>query len=390
MANQSQAAGKPAREPRFLLGKFFVDADVVAEPEEPAKIVVAGMAEARIKKEYPEGYFKKAGAVLRSNFALLLKGALWFAPAALVFILVFLVAGPFFEEYVMGGGYNFMQGVGVGLHPGGDNIAQSVATLYRDVYQPFLMMLAGAGIIAAPFIAGLFYCAKRAYYQDFYKRVTRTFFMGFAKYWWKFLITATVGILIALAMGTALINQLTLEQTGDANAGSMAAVVLSFIFGAPLLLIPMVMMSLFTTYGLSLKDAFKDAIVIIVNNPFMTVICGVLSAAPLLLLMINNIFAIIICIAMLIVGFIYWAQCWVAMADRGMTKCKALKAYTDKKKLIALRDRKGGAKNAAKGGGKYEAKSATGAQQYPAQEKKNTPKQAPKPYVNPKKKKKKK
>lgn len=59
MANQSQAAGKPAREPRFLLGKFFVDADVVAEPEEPAKIVVAGMAEARIKKEYPEGYFKK-------------------------------------------------------------------------------------------------------------------------------------------------------------------------------------------------------------------------------------------------------------------------------------------------------------------------------------------
>ena len=170
----------------------------------------------------------------------------------------------------------------------------------------------------------------------------------------------------------------------------MAAVVLSFIFGAPLLLIPMVMMSLFTSYWLSLKDAFKDAIVLIVNNPFMTVICGVLSAAPLLLLMINNIFAIIICIAMLIVGFIYWAQCWVAMADRGMTKCKALKAYTDKKKLIALRDRKGGTKNAAKGGGKYEAKAAAGAQQYPAQEKKNTPKQAPKPYVNPKKKKKKK
>ena len=43
MANQTQTAGKPAREPKFLLGKFFVDADVVVEPEEPAKIVVAGM-----------------------------------------------------------------------------------------------------------------------------------------------------------------------------------------------------------------------------------------------------------------------------------------------------------------------------------------------------------
>ena len=164
MANQNQAAAKPAREPHFLLGKYFVDADVVVEPEEPAKIVVAGMTEARIKKEYPEGYFKKAGAVVRSNFSLLLRGALWFAPAALVFMLVFLVAAPFFENYVMGSGYNFMQNVGIGLHPGGDNIARSVATLYWDVYQPFLMMLAGAGIIALPFIAGLFYCAKRAYY----------------------------------------------------------------------------------------------------------------------------------------------------------------------------------------------------------------------------------
>ena len=230
MANQNQAAAKPAREPRFLLGKFFVDADVVVEPEEPAKIVVAGMTEARIKKEYPEGYFKKAGAVVRSNFALLLKGSLWFAPAALVFILVFLVAAPFFENYVMGSGYNFMQNVGNALHPGGDDIGASVARLYWDVYQPLLMMLAGAGIIAAPFIAGLFYSAKRAYYQDFYKRTTRTFFMGFAKYWWKYLITATVGILIALAMGTALIHQLTCEQLGTANAGTMAAVVLSFIF----------------------------------------------------------------------------------------------------------------------------------------------------------------
>ena len=284
MANQTQTAGKPAREPKFLLGKFFVDADVVVEPEEPAKIVVAGMAEARPKKEYPDSPFKKAGAVVRANFALLLKGSLWFAPAALVFMLVFLVAAPFFENYVMGSGYNFMQGVGVGLHPGGDNIAASVATLYWDVYQPLLMMLAGAGIIVAPFIAGLFYCAKRSYYQDYYSKITRTFFMGFAKYWWKYLVTATVGILIALAMGTALLNQLTLEQLGTADAGSMAAVVLAFIFGAPLLVIPMVMMSLFATYGMSFRDTFKDAHRAHRQQSFRhrdmrSVVCGASSAA---------------------------------------------------------------------------------------------------------------
>ena len=64
MANQNQTGKASGREPKFLLGKLFVDADVVVEPEEPAKIVVAGMAEARIKREYPEGQFKKAAAVL--------------------------------------------------------------------------------------------------------------------------------------------------------------------------------------------------------------------------------------------------------------------------------------------------------------------------------------
>ena len=384
MANQNQTGKASGREPKFLLGKLFVDADVVVEPEEPAKIVVAGMAEARIKREYPEGQFKKAAAVYKANFSLLLKGSLWFMPAALVFILVFVVAQPFFENYVMGSGYNF-NNFGVIAYPVVDSISGATARLYWEVYQPFLMMLAGAGIIVAPFIAGLFYCAKRAYHQDFYKKVTRTFFMGFAKYWWKFLITATVGILIALAMGTALIWHLQQQQLGTASAGSVVAVVFSFLIGAPLLTVPMVMMSLFTTYGLSLKNAFKDALVVIANNPFMTIICGILSAAPLLLLMINQIFAIIICVVMLLAGFTFWAQCWVAMADRGMTKCKLLKIYTDKKNAIVLRAQKGNASKGAKA-----APAATdGAASAPAKPVAKKTNQ-PRPYQNPKKKKKKK
>lgn len=305
-------------------------------------------------------------------------------PAALVFILVFVVAQPFFENYVMGSGYNF-NNFGVIAYPVVDSISGATARLYWEVYQPFLMMLAGAGIIVAPFIAGLFYCAKRAYHQDFYKKVTRTFFMGFAKYWWKFLITATVGILIALAMGTALIWHLQQQQLGTASAGSVVAVVFSFLIGAPLLTVPMVMMSLFTTYGLSLKNAFKDALVVIANNPFMTIICGIMSAAPLLLLMINQIFAIIICVAMLLAGFTFWAQCWVAMADRGMTKCKLLKIYTDKKNAIVLRAQKGNASKGAKA-----APAATdGAASAPAKPVAKKPNQ-PRPYQNPKKKKKKK
>ena len=383
MANQTTSAKKPQKEAKFLLGNLFVDADVTVEPEEPAKVVVAGMTEARIKKEYPEGFFKKAAAVLRGEFQTLFKSSLWFLPAALVFILVLLVAAPFFEQYVMGSGYVFTAGLGVGFPSSGDSINLVVANLYRDVYQPFLMMLAGAAIIVSPFIAGLFYCAKRSYYQDFYKRITRTFFMGFAKYWWKYLITATVGILIALAMGTALLYQMQQEQLGTAGAGSIAAVVLSFVFGAPLLTIPMTMMSLFTSYNLRFVDAFKDAIVIIVNNPILTAVVGVISAAPLLLLMAGTIIAVIVAIAMIIAGFVFWALCWTAFANRGMTKCKYLKSETDKKTLAAVRAQGKNNRN------DYRAVVGDASSKQPAQ---SAPKkkQPPKPYQNPKKKKKKK
>lgn len=401
MANQTNTAKKPQKEPKFLLGSLFVDADVAVEPEEPAKIVVAGMAEARIKKDYPDGYFRKAAAVVRGDFATLLKSSLWFMPAALIFMLTLLVVPVFFEPYVMGTGWNFMMGVGIigGVLGAGDSVSASVAMLYWDVYQPVLMMLAAAAIIVTPFMAGLFYCAKRSYYQDFYKRTTRTFFMGFAKYWWKFLLVGTVGILVMLGMATALMNQLTLQQLGTDTAGSMAAVVLSFIFGAPLLTLPMVMLSLFTTYGLSLKDAFKDSLVLIANNPFTVIITGILSLAPLLLLLLGTIFSVIICVAMLIVGFIFWSLCWVALADRGMTKCKALKAYTDKQKLISIRRQNGGAK-AQKGAGRVNAsrsaapagggnKTSVQGGGRPAAADGGKKKQPPKPYQNPKKKKKK-
>lgn len=388
MANQAQTGGKQraAKEPKFIFGSLFVDAPVVTEPEEERKVVVAGMTEARVKKAYPEGYIRKAAAVCRGDYRTLIKCSLWFLAAALVFVLVLLVAEPFFEDYVIGQGFVFTGGLGIGFTPSGefDSISEQTARLYWEVYEPLLCMLAGAGIIVSPFMAGLFYCAKRSYFQDFYKRSVATFFMGFRKYWWKFLVTATVGILIALAMGTSLLYHLSCDAKGADTAGSLAAVILTFIFGAPLLLLPMTMMSLFTSYELSFKDTIKDAIVIIFNNPFYVILVGIASAAPLLLLTASQILSIIVVIVMFIIGFIFWALCWIAMGDRGMSKCKAYKAYFEKKKAVA-HGRAVKAGKALPAGKDAPAAPATGASA-PAPKKKAQPA----PYQNPKKKKKKK
>ncbi len=372
MANQYQPnAGKATKEPKFLLGNLFVNAEVVVEPEEPQKIVVAGMAEARIKKEYPEGYFKRAIAVFQGEYANMIKTTVWFIASTLLFILVLTVAAKYFEDSVIGGTYNFMSAIGVGYPGIGDSISESVFRLYWDVYQPVIMMAAAAMIFASAFMSGQFYAAKRSFFQDLYKKSVATYWRGFAKYWWKFLLFGTIGTLVMLAMGTSLLNILAKLQIATAVAGDYVGVVFAFVFGAPILAYIMVLLSLATVYNLSFSGLLKDALVVIINNPLIVLIVGVLSAIPLLICIAGTVVAVIAYIAMAAAGFNFLALNWIAMAKRGMDKCKALKAHNDKKNMYIVRKA-----------------SVNEYQGNPAKAKQKT-KTEQKPYQNPKKKKKK-
>lgn len=371
MANQTQSPyAKPQKEPKFVLGNLFVDADVVVEPAEPQKIVVAGMTEATVKKEYSDSFFKRAFEVFRGEYSSMFRTTIWFLVISVVVFAAYMLGLTLYQDHVLADSYNFMANIGVGYPGVGDSIAESVAQLYWEVYQPVLMFMAAAMIIASPFMAGQFYSAKRSYYQDSYKKHIRTYWLGFAKYWWKFLIAGTLSTLVMLAMGTALCNLLAKQQLAAAGADDYCGVVFSFILGAPILAYIMVLTGLFTTYNLSLKDAMKDALVIIANNWISVIIVGVLSAAPLLLLIAGKTVSIIVYAAMFLAGFNILALEWIALVDRGMTKCKNLLAYEKKKKLQETR-------KAQKS--EYQGNPAKKKNKKPAQQ----------PYVNPKKKKKK-
>lgn len=376
MAIQSTPQQKNARqkERKLLLSSLFVDAPVRVEPEEPQKIVVAGMTEARVQKEYPDTFFGRARAVWRGEMSTMFKASLYFIAFTLPFILVIAVAAGFFESHVMDGTYHFMGDIGIGYPGGGDSISVAVASLYWDVYMPVLFMLAGAAVIASLGMAGHFYTAKRSYFQDYYKRITRTYWLGFAKYWWKFLVTSLFGILIASAMGTSVLYLLQQQTLGIASAGAYCATVFSFLIGAPLLLVPMVMLSLFASYELSYLDAFKNALVIICNCPMMVILTGLLSAVPLLLMILGNIAAIIIYLLMAVAGFNFIALNWTAMANRGMTKCSLIKSQMEKQSAAAQKQQKQKVVYAKAGDAQV------------VQKKKPQNKQ---PYQNPKKKKKK-
>ena len=86
MATQNKFNAKQ-REHKFFLESWYTDADIVVEPAEKAKVVVAGMVEAKPeKKEYPDAYFKRAFAVFKGEFGTMFKTTFWFIIASLLFI----------------------------------------------------------------------------------------------------------------------------------------------------------------------------------------------------------------------------------------------------------------------------------------------------------------
>ncbi len=334
----NNANPRQPRERKLILSNLFTDAPIRKEEREVSKVVVAGLQEAQVVKEYPDTFFGRAFAVLRGEMSLLIKSAFIFTLFTIPFIVILAWFAGYFEQLMLGGDYNFMGNIGVGFPGGGDSINVSVAELMWKVKTPVIAMLGACLVIGSFGLAGSFYCAKRSYFQNYYKHPIKMYFKGFAKYWYKYVLTSFVTIIIGLGMVVALMNLLTLQTLGSADAGAYCAVVFSWIVGLPLLPIPVIMMGLYVSYELTFVQTLKNAIVIYFNQPVIVVLTCAISAAPLALCAVGGSFLpIIICIAMALIGQTLMSLCWIAMADRGMVKCHNRKRITDKHNVQEMR-----------------------------------------------------
>jgi hypothetical protein len=126
------------------------------------------------------------------------------------------------------------------------------------------------------------------------------------------------------------------QVLGTLDAAAYCAIVFSFVFGAPLLLIPFATLCILPTYDLTLVQALKNSVVIIANTPIYMTITGVLSAIPLLLLIPGMVFSIVVYVLMMLFGCGFVALAWIAAGERGMLYCKALKAYEARKNAVIM------------------------------------------------------
>lgn len=326
------------REPKFLLSKLFTDAEHVVEPEEKRKVVAGTQEAAPAPKAYPDTFFKRAFAVSRGEMGVLFKTTIWFLAISLIFVVGTLLGEYYLKDHVLGGTYNFMADFGVGYGGEGDSIQQSVSVLYSQVMVYVILIGAGACIIASPFLSGLMYAAKRAFFQDTYKYSIRTYFLGFKKHWWKYLLYGTLVAGILAGIGVAILNLLSAQQLGTAGALEYCLAIIPAIIAFPVLCVIFVMMGLTVTHDLTFSQIFKNAIVILVNNLFFVPVLTIATIAPFVLFFVlgfpTNMLVYLIMVAF---GFSIYSLMWVAMADRGMVKCKILKKDADKKDLNMAR-----------------------------------------------------
>ena len=345
MATQYNKKQPKERQPKFLLSKLFTDAEHVVEPEEKKKqnkkVVTAGMVEATITpapKEYPDTFFKRAYAVFKGEMGVLFKTTIWFLAISLLFVVGTFLGEYFLNDLFIGGEYNFMASMGVGYPGGGDNIAEAVSKMYSQVKLYVILIGAGACIIASPFLSGLMYAAKRAFFQDTYKYSISTFFLGFKKHWWKYLIYGTVVAGTLAGVGVAIVDLLSAQQLGTAGAVEYCIAIIPAVIAFPILAVAFVMMGLTVTHQLTFGQAFKNALVILMNNLVFVPALTLLTIAPFALYFIMGFPTnVVIYLIMFAFGFPILSLMWVAMADRGMVKCRILKSDVDKKNLSDAR-----------------------------------------------------
>ena len=312
---------------KFFLSKWFIDAGRVVEPQEKDKKVVAGMVEAApAKKEYPDTYIKRTLAVLGGETGTMFKTTFMFLLMTLFFIGGVIAGDYYLQQHILGGNYNFMASIGVGYPGGGDNIAESVSVLYSTVKLYVILIGAGGCIIAAPFLSGLMYAAKRVFFQDTYKFPVKVYFHGFAKHWWKYLVCGTLATGTLVSVGKAILELLSAQQLGIATALDYCLAIIPAVIAFPILLILFTMMGLFVTHDLTFKQVLQNSIVLLVNNYIAIPVAGIVTLIPLVgFFCMGQMVTMMTYLLMVFAGFFLIALMWVAVVDRGMLKAHILK-----------------------------------------------------------------
>lgn len=324
---------------KFRCAKLFTSAQLRIEESEKPKEVIKGFVSSTEKYSFDSNVFFKRSSFLikkkaKSLFASCLIFILFLAP----FFISLFYLGRLLEKGIeseVSNGYNFMSTIGVGFGGAGHDYSDMWWNYVMKYKMTTVAMMALSMIIISMITSGLFYVAKRTYFQENFTKKVSTFFLGVKKYWWQFLIT--VSFVTIVITGMVEISFYISATTDNIHPGIYVAAAFIYLFGFLTTMFSMTLLSIYVSYNLKFGEAIKNTFVVISNAPFTIIMTTILTAAPFALGAIHRVAIGIIMAFMGIFGFAIFSMIWIALGHKVMWKCTLLDLMNTKREEEAQR-----------------------------------------------------
>lgn len=266
------------------------------------------------KGPYPRGRVKQVFDVFRAESSPLMRNNCWFLLFALPFFFVVYWCTNYFAGLAVSG-FDFMGNIGMAYPGGADTLVQAQLAVY-DAYQFVLYLLVPAIIVTAIGMAGAFSVIKSFMWGEKIEKVTKPFFRGVKKFWWKYLIVMTVNALLVLALGSTVIYFLKLRTVGAVTGGHWAMLIFVCIAEFLLLYVNMQLLPLLAEVDLPFFKQVKDALIFSIKLAPIGLPLFLICLVPVALLFINNAAILIVIIVLLMmVGLILYGLIFTAFSQ---------------------------------------------------------------------------
>lgn len=266
------------------------------------------------KGPYPRGRVKQVFDVFRAESSPLMRNNCWFLLFALPFFFVVYWCTNYFAGLAVSG-FDFMGNIGMAYPGGADTLVQAQLAVY-DAYQFVLYLLVPAIIVTSIGMAGAFSVVKSFMWGEKIEKVTKPFFRGVKKFWWKYLIVMTVNALLVLALGSTVIYFLKLRAVGAVTGGYWAMLIFVCIAEFLLLYVNMQLLPLLAEVDLPFFKQVKDALIFSIKLAPIGLPLFLICLVPVALLFINNAAILIVIIVLLMmVGLILYGLIFTAFSQ---------------------------------------------------------------------------
>lgn len=266
------------------------------------------------KGPYPRGRVKQVFDVFRAESSPLMRNNCWFLLFALPFFFVVYWCTNYFAGLAVSG-FDFMGNIGMAYPGGADTLVQAQLAVY-DAYQFVLYLLVPAIIVTSIGMAGAFSVVKSFMWGEKIEKVTKPFFRGVKKFWWKYLIVMTVNALLVLALGSTVIYFLKLRAVGAVTGGHWAMLIFVCIAEFLLLYVNMQLLPLLAEVDLPFFKQVKDALIFSIKLAPIGLPLFLICLVPVALLFINNAaILIVIIVLMMMFGLILYGLIFTAFSQ---------------------------------------------------------------------------